>query len=55
MCEVLGRMYKHLMMHRITNQALFAVMIGLELPMAQLAAMQGQCGLLRCSKVPTSH
>jgi hypothetical protein len=41
MREVLGRMYKRLMMHRFTNQALFAVMIGMELPTAQLAAMEG--------------
>jgi hypothetical protein len=55
MREFLRRMYKRLMMHRITNQALFAVMIGLDFPTAQLAAMKGQCGLLRCSKDPTSH
>jgi hypothetical protein len=27
MWEVLGRMYKCVMMHRITNQALFAVLV----------------------------
>jgi hypothetical protein len=50
MWEVLGRMYKRVMMHRITNQAVFAVMIGLELPTAQLAPMEGRRSLLRCSK-----
>jgi hypothetical protein len=55
MWEVLGRMYKRVMMHRFTNQALFAVMIGLELPTAQLAAIEGQRGLLHCSKDPTKH
>jgi hypothetical protein len=40
-------------MHRIANQALFVVMIGLELPTAQLAAIENQHCLLRCSKDPT--
>jgi hypothetical protein len=48
-------MFKRVMMHRITYQALFAVMIGMELPTAQLAAMEGRRSLLRCSKDPTSH
>jgi hypothetical protein len=34
MREVLREMNKRVMMHRFTNQALFAVMIGLELPTA---------------------
>jgi hypothetical protein len=55
MWEVLGRIYKLVMMHRFTNQALFAVMIGLELPTAQFAAVEGECGLLHCSKDPTKH
>jgi hypothetical protein len=55
MWEVLGRINKRVMMHRFTNQALFAVMIGLELPTAQLAAMEDQRGFLRCSKDPTKH
>jgi hypothetical protein len=32
-------MEKRAMMHKLTNEALLAVMIGLELPMVQLAAM----------------
>jgi hypothetical protein len=55
MREVLGRIYKCVMMHRFTNQALFAVMIGLELPTEQLAAMEDQRGFLRCSKDPMNH
>jgi hypothetical protein len=55
MRDILDRMNKRVMMHRFTNQAVFAVMIGLELPTAQLAAVEGERGFLRCSKDPMNH
>jgi hypothetical protein len=42
-------------MHKFTNEALLAVMIGSELPTAQLAAVEGQRSLLYCSNDPTNH
>jgi hypothetical protein len=48
-------MYKRVMMHKFTNEALLAVMIGLELPMVQLAAVEDQRYLLYYSNDPTSH
>jgi hypothetical protein len=42
-------------MHKFTNEALLAVMIGLELLTAQLAALEDQRSLLHCRNDPTSH
>jgi hypothetical protein len=47
-------MYKRVMMHRFTNQALFAVMIGLELPTAQLAAWRANAVFYAAAKSPRS-
>jgi hypothetical protein len=48
-------MEKRAMMHKLTNEALLAVMIGLELPTAQLEAVEDQRYLLHCSNDPMSH